>query len=232
MIILKEYKTIKDLSDNLKKEIYDNESFFNDFDGKSLDEQQRIACILNDCDLEIIAGAGTGKTQTLVAKSSYLIEKKNISPDEVLCLSFSNSSVKDLSERLKYPIETRTIHAFGLSIIKQHNPIDVLDEYAFKEIFKQYLEDASQKELDEIKDYCEEYLANYSVKSRLKELDYEEEKFSYLINKTNIHFKLQDFIDLFKGKDYSLSDLKKLKKFVKKNMMKKWILIYLKTFIF
>ncbi|WP_238524044.1 UvrD-helicase domain-containing protein [Methanobrevibacter smithii] len=50
--------------------------FFDNFEGKSLDEQQRIACILNDCDLEIIAGAGTGKTHTLLAKAEYLIEKE------------------------------------------------------------------------------------------------------------------------------------------------------------
>ena len=55
---MKEYRKINDLGSDLKKEIGENESFFNDFDGKSLDEQQRVACVLNDCDLEIIAGAG------------------------------------------------------------------------------------------------------------------------------------------------------------------------------
>ena len=99
MFFMDEYKTITDLNKTLQKELKDNEGFFDDFDGKSLDEQQRIACVLNDCDLEIIAGAGTGKTQTLVAKSSYLIEKKGIDPSEILCLSFSNSSVTDLKER-------------------------------------------------------------------------------------------------------------------------------------
>ena len=75
---MKEYKKISDLDTQLQSELKRNKSFFDNVDGKSLDEQQRIACVLNDCDLEIIAGAGTGKTQTLVAKSNYLIEKKNI----------------------------------------------------------------------------------------------------------------------------------------------------------
>ena len=214
---MKEYRKINDLPYDLKKEIEDNNSFFNDFDGKSLDEQQRIACVLNDCDLEIIAGAGTGKTQTLVAKSSYLIEKKGIDPSEILCLSFSNSSVKDLSERLKYPIETRTIHAFGLSIIRKYETKAVLDENEFKSIFMEYLNEASEKELENIREYCEDYLANFRVKSRLKELDYEEEKFNYLIKNTNIHYKIQHFIDLFKGKDYDISDLNILKKTCEKD---------------
>ena len=100
--MLSEYRSIGNLPSHLLKEIKDNESFFENFEGKSLDEQQRIACVLNDCDLEIIAGAGTGKTQTLVAKSSYLIEKKNIDSSEILCLSFSNSSVDDLKKRLTH----------------------------------------------------------------------------------------------------------------------------------
>ena len=100
-IKLQEYRTINDLSTSLKNELTKNASFFSNFDGKSLDEQQRIACILNDCDLEIIAGAGTGKTQTLVAKSSYLIEYKNIKASEILCLSFSKSSAKDLKKKIK-----------------------------------------------------------------------------------------------------------------------------------
>lgn len=105
---MKEYRSINDLNISLIKEINENKAFFNNVDGKSLDEQQRIACVLNDCDLEIIAGAGTGKTQTLVAKSSYLVEKKNIKPSEILCLSFSKASARDLAERLIQQIETRT----------------------------------------------------------------------------------------------------------------------------
>ena len=98
---MKEYYQIENLPIELKNELKDNASFFDNFDGKSLDEQQRIACILNDCDLEIIAGAGTGKTHTLLAKAEYLIEKKNISPDDILFLSFSKSCVEELIEKLK-----------------------------------------------------------------------------------------------------------------------------------
>ena len=90
-VTLKEYHQIEDLPIALQNEIKDNASFFDNFDNKSLDEQQRIACVLNDCDLEIIAGAGTGKTHTLLAKAAYLIEKKNIAPDDILFLSFSKS---------------------------------------------------------------------------------------------------------------------------------------------
>ena len=226
---LKEYRKINDLPDDLKNEINVNNSFFNDFDGKSLDEQQRIVCVLNDCDLEIIAGAGTGKTYTLLAKAAYLIEKRGIDSSEILFLSFSKSSVKDLSERLKYPIETRTIHSFGLSII---NSKDVIEEYEFLKIFKRYLEDASEKELDDINYFCENFLASYNVRSRLKELDYEEEKFNYLIKETKFPYKIQRFLDLFKGKNYDISYLKKLKKRCEKEFDEKFSLDMLQNIYF
>lgn len=205
-----EYKRLSDLNDELNEELINNSSFFDDFDGKSLDEQQRMACILNDCDLEIIAGAGTGKTQTLVAKSSYLIEKKNIKPSEILCLSFSKSSAKDLKKRLKYSIETKTIHALGLSIINKQDKKGIVDEYGFKEIFNEYLEDASQRQLDDIKDFCEDYLANVATKIKLNELDNQEEKLNFLISKTSFVKRIWSFIDLFKGKDNDINDLKKI----------------------
>ena len=187
-IKLQEYRTINDLSTSLKNELTKNASFFSNFDGKSLDEQQRIACILNDCDLEIIAGAGTGKTQTLVAKSSYLIEYKNIKASEILCLSFSKSSAKDLKKRLKYPIETKTIHALGLSIIKKRDEKGIIEEYGFKNIFKEYLE---------------------------------EEKLNFLISKTSFVKRVWGFIDLFKGKDNDIQDLKTLLSNCKKDYNKK-----------
>ena len=220
-IKLQEYRTINDLSTSLKNELSKNASFFSNFDGKSLDEQQRIACILNDCDLEIIAGAGTGKTQTLVAKSSYLIEYKNIKASEILCLSFSKSSAKDLKKRLKYPIETKTIHALGLSIIKKRDEKGIIEEYGFKNIFKEYLDDASQKQLDDIKDFCENYLANVATKIKLNELDREEEKLNFLISKTSFVKRVWGFIDLFKGKDNDIQDLKTLLSNCKKDYNKK-----------
>lgn len=68
---MKEYYQIEDLPIELKNELKDSASFFDNFEGKSLDEQQRIACILNDCDLEII------QVQELVKLTHYLL-KQNI----------------------------------------------------------------------------------------------------------------------------------------------------------
>ena len=201
---MKEYYQIENLPIELKNELKDNASFFDNFEGKSLDEQQRIACILNDCDLEIIAGAGTGKTHT------YLIEKKNISPDDILFLSFSKSCVEELIEKLNYDVPTSTIHSFGLSLINEYRDKEVYDGRGFKKIFEEYLKTASDKQIDDITTYCENNLNSHDM-IKLIELDREIEKFNHLISKSNISSRIKSFIDLFKGKGYVASDFKKIK---------------------
>ena len=207
---MKEYHQIEDLPIALQNEIKDNASFFDNFDNKSLDEQQRIACVLNDCDLEIIAGAGTGKTHTLLAKAAYLIEKKNIAPDDILFLSFSKSCVEELIERLNYEVPTSTIHAFGLSLIDEYREKEVFDGWGFRKIFDEYLETASDKQISDIEEYC---LNNLKSEDMIKyiELDTDIEKFNHLISKSRISSRIRSFIDLFKGKGYDASDFKKIK---------------------
>ncbi|MBE6500493.1 MAG: helicase [Methanobrevibacter thaueri] len=207
---MKEYHQIEDLPIALQNEIKNNASFFDNFDGKSLDEQQRIACVLNDCDLEIIAGAGTGKTHTLLAKAAYLIEKKNISPDDILFLSFSKSCVEELIERLNYNVPTSTIHAYGLSLIDEYREKEVFDGWGFKKIFDEYLETASDKQISDIKDYCMENLKSEDM-IKLIELDTEIEKFNHMVSKSRISSRIRSFIDLFKGKGYRISDFNKIK---------------------
>lgn len=226
---LKEYRNINDLPSNLLNEIKDNEDFFNDFDGKSLDEQQRIACVLNDCDLEIIAGAGCGKTQTLIAKSSYLIERKNIDPSQILCVSFSNASVKDLAKRLKYDIETSTIHSLGNSIIRNNlENRHIINDSKFKKIFNEYLNEASDKELSNLEDYCKNYLAAYKVRIKLHRID-PEKRFRYLIKETKVADKIYKWIKLFKGQYPDASHFKNILKKCEENLK---IMEYHKNLLF
>ena len=205
---MKEYHQIEDLPIALQNEIKDNASFFDNFDNKSLDEQQRIACVLNDCDLEIIAGAGTGKTYTLLAKAAYLIEKKNISPDDILFLSFSKSCVEELIERLNYEVPTSTIHAFGLSLIDEYREKEVFDGWGFRKIFEEYLETASDKQISDIEEYC---LNNLKSEDMIKyiELDTDIEKFNHLISKSRISSGLEASLIYLKVKDMVLLTLKR-----------------------
>ena len=76
----------------------------------------------------ILAGAGTGKTHTIVEKIKYLIAHGIYSPERVVCITFSKEAAKNLFERVqkalsleqgKEPI-IRTFHAFSAELLRKH----------------------------------------------------------------------------------------------------------------
>ena len=90
-------------------------------EGKTLDEQQ-LRCITKEVRNHLVlAGAGTGKTTTIVGYVKYLLKKKICTPDDILVLSFTNASAAEMSARLNKeigrPIHAQTFHKLGLDII-------------------------------------------------------------------------------------------------------------------
>lgn len=80
----------------------------------------------------ILAGAGTGKTYTIVEKIKYLIQSKTYNPKKIVCLTFSNEAVNSLHERIMRAIPhehepiVRTFHSFCVDLLKEHGePIGV-----------------------------------------------------------------------------------------------------------
>lgn len=73
----------------------------------------------------VIAGAGTGKTTTIVGLVKYLILFKKINPEDILLLSFTNASVNDLKKRVKaevgHDMDVYTFHKVGVNVIKSLN---------------------------------------------------------------------------------------------------------------
>lgn len=125
------------------------QGYFDNIEGKKLDNQQRTSIITDEYSNLIIAGAGSGKTLTILGKVKYLIEQKNIPPQDILLLSFTKKTVAELNERLLKIIpglEAVTFHKLGYDIIKEHhskkpaltneNTLSrVIQEYLKKDIF-------------------------------------------------------------------------------------------------
>ena len=92
-------------------------------EGRRLDRQQ-MSCIVKDAHSHlVIAGAGTGKTTTVVGKIKYLLKTNKYSPDEILVLSFTNASATEMCQRINketgYNIAASTFHKLGLNIISK-----------------------------------------------------------------------------------------------------------------
>ena len=56
----------------------------------SLNDRQKEAVVNTDGPMLILAGAGSGKTKVLTTKVAYLIEEKNIDPNNILAITFTN----------------------------------------------------------------------------------------------------------------------------------------------
>ena len=94
---------------------------------EDLNEKQREAVLYNDGPLLIIAGAGAGKTKTLTTKIAFLIEEKDISPYNILAITFTNKAAKEIKDRLFLQIgndakklTVSTFHSFGLKLLREN----------------------------------------------------------------------------------------------------------------
>lgn len=95
----------------------------NTVEDKQLDDQQIDIIVRENNNQLVIAGAGSGKTTTIVGKIKYLIKTKYATPNEILLLSFTRASAIEMKERVEKEIgshiDASTFHKLGLEIIKQ-----------------------------------------------------------------------------------------------------------------
>ncbi len=102
-------------------------SLIGDVEGRKLDTQQ-MTCIVKEAHNHlVIAGAGTGKTTTVVGKIKYLLKTGKCLPQDILVLSFTNASATEMSERIAketgHNIAASTFHKLGLNIISKVNGV-------------------------------------------------------------------------------------------------------------
>ena len=130
---------------NIKNLLTD--SIFDDINGCCLDNSQRKVVVNNSDSLLVIAGAGSGKTLTIIGKIKYLILKKGISEQDILCISFTNETVNNLKNKIGYNIDCYTFHKLALRILKENNcQYLIVDsdwlEYIINEYFEVFIKES------------------------------------------------------------------------------------------
>lgn len=124
------YFDLENLRNNWNREyvhktLINNKKYFDNIDGKSLDHQQRIAVAVDEDNNLVLAGAGSGKTLVVSAKVKFLVEKKDIKPNEILLISFTKKAAQEMEDRINRmistPVQAYTFHRLGLEIITTSN---------------------------------------------------------------------------------------------------------------
>ena len=103
---------------------------------KTLNKGQYEAATTIHGPVRILAGAGSGKTHTLISRVAYMVDS-GIPPEQILLLTFTNNAAKNMVKRaaaLSNPacakITACTYHSFcaKLSKVTQSTPPDRLDQ--------------------------------------------------------------------------------------------------------
>lgn len=139
---------------------------------KSLNKEQQEAILLhpNQHGL-VIAGAGTGKTKTLITRICALIQSKTFQPNEIVALTFTNKAANEMKERLEVLLKEQanlvnigTFHSFALKLIKEdlegfgfQQKIKLFDEREqlifIKEMFYEYRWDDKNNAVEKLADF-------------------------------------------------------------------------------
>ena len=93
----------------------------------NLNKQQLEASMPDSGISLVIAGAGTGKTTTMIQKISNVLSCSGLTPDNLLILTFSRKAAEEIKKRLKSrsdgdiaPLFSGTFHSFALYILRQY----------------------------------------------------------------------------------------------------------------
>lgn len=162
-----------------------------------LNEEQKKAVDTIEGPVLVIAGPGTGKTQVLALRIVNILNKTDVDPDSILCLTFQESSVIAMQERLRrflgydaYKVAIHTFHSFCTDVIRKFyylfdftgdvEPIKDIDKL---EIFKKIIQEKKLLNLQSKDDVLLNFNSIASAISTLKKEFISPDKFLENIKK-------------------------------------------------
>jgi DNA helicase-2/ATP-dependent DNA helicase PcrA len=138
--------------------------------------EQRTAASHKGSHARLLAGPGTGKTKTLTRRILWLITTQNVSPSEVLAITFTRAAASELKRSLERDLEgiscelprVCTLHSFALRqllrnshLIQLPQPLRIADDYEERQIIIEELSDLIKKDVKETKSLISKLSADW-----------------------------------------------------------------------
>lgn len=96
----------------------------------NLDIQQQVAATTESARALVLSSAGSGKTRVLIERIAYLVEKKGVSPYEIMSFSFTRKASQEIRDRLverignqAYHCQLGTMHSIALQMIQRFGDV-------------------------------------------------------------------------------------------------------------
>ncbi len=198
-------------------------------------EQEEIVCDNNKY-LLVVAGAGAGKTLTILGKINYLINTLNYKENDILCISYTKDASLSLKNKIKkefnLDIDVYTFHKLGVEILKSYNiNFNITDTDTLERCIYNYLYIDCINNIKQLKYVCK-YL-KVKIKDKNKFYKYLNNNNDYILKKFEL---ISTFIKLFKSNNFNINDystfFKKIKKYIfKYNYFKIFLLISLNIYL-
>ena len=185
-----------------EKESKGNNSFFKMMEKRSYNRfnQEQKAAITYDMEkhLRIIAGAGSGKTQTICAKAVYLMTQKQVDEERILMITFTRNAANELKKRVDNFSQRKTavhIGTFHSIFFRIYNEIcRKFPEVAMQGIQGDFSKDTAQKVNAVLQQLIRKYnlylFDQYGEKTIASRLDYWQ----------NMNLSIEEMIQLVKEK--------------------------------
>jgi DNA helicase-4 len=108
----------------IKHQLNKHQAFFDHVESNPLTLSQRRACVIDNDNNLLLAGAGTGKTSVMVGRTGYLINSQQAKHENILLLAYGRKAADEMDERIRDKLSTdkisaTTFHHLGLNIIAQ-----------------------------------------------------------------------------------------------------------------
>lgn len=176
--------------------------------GYYLDKEQHAIVLDESKYLLVVAGAGSGKTLTILGKINYLVKYKQINPNDILCISFTKKAADSLKDKIKnefnYDMPVYTFHKLSLEILKKQKEIyEIADSNLLENMIHEFFTETILSYPKQMK-----LVLNYFKIKKYKNI--QKYYLSFYQNNQKLFVLLENllstFIHLLKCNHYSLED--------------------------
>ncbi len=180
---------------------------------RELNPSQREAATISGTHALVLAGAGCGKTKTIIARAAYLIST-GVFPERIQILTFTRRSAAEIVERVRLTLGDRsqglrasTFHTWCTSILRRapkafgFKSFTVIDRDDQIQIFKVLRGKRAAKSFPTAKDICDLYSYARNTRSSLDKT-LQKQSNNYYSQKDNIASIMKEYEERKRARNY------------------------------